>query len=189
MLRISFLTAELLFSALWLLLRAAVWLRQGRIDRKREAALLLMYVNLAVILRFVFFPAALADGQVPPLVFRLSSLFPLRVNPIPIVRLFQYRYQRDLLLNVLGNIALFVPTGMLLPLLYRRFGRFAKTAAAGFLLSLCIELLQLPFSARATDVDDLILNTAGTALGWCVFAAIRSLRGRGGGRKKKGETA
>ena len=48
-----------------------------------------------------------------------------------------------------------------------------KTLAAGAGISLCIELLQLPFSVRATDIDDLIFNTLGTALGYGLFAAAR----------------
>ena len=51
MLEISFLAAELTFTIVWFLLRVVVWLRQGRINWKREAVLLLMYVNLAVIIR------------------------------------------------------------------------------------------------------------------------------------------
>ena len=41
-----------------------------------------------------------------------------------------------------------------------------KTVAAGALISLCIEILQLPFPSRASDIDDLILNTLGTAVGY-----------------------
>ncbi len=44
MLEISFLAAELTFTIVWFLLRVVVWLRQGRINWKREAVLLLMYV-------------------------------------------------------------------------------------------------------------------------------------------------
>ena len=59
MIEISFLTAELALAAVWLAFRIAVWIRQKKIDWKREALLLLMYVNLAVIIRFTFFPMAL----------------------------------------------------------------------------------------------------------------------------------
>ena len=46
-------------------------------------------------------------------------------------------------------------------------------------ISLCIEIIQLPFSVRASDVDDLILNTAGGVLGyWCYMLLI-------GRRRKK----
>ena len=56
MVEISFLTTELVFTLVWLLIRIAVWIRQRSIDWKREAVLLLMFINLAVIIRFVFFP-------------------------------------------------------------------------------------------------------------------------------------
>ena len=78
MITVSFLSAELAFTALWLLTRLIVWKRQGRIIWKREAVLLLMYVNLAVIIRFVFFPRALVDGHIQPLVFDASAILPLR---------------------------------------------------------------------------------------------------------------
>ena len=175
MLRIPFVTVEALFAALWLLCRAAVWLKNGRIDRKREAVLLLMYVNLAVILRFTFFPMALADGRVQPLLFSAASVFPLRVNLIPIVKLFQYRSRRVMLINAVGNFALFVPSGFLLPLVYKRLDGFGKTVGAAALLSLGIELLQLPFSVRASDVDDLILNTLGAAFGFGLYALLRAV--------------
>ena len=55
MVEIPFFSAELLFAALWLLSRILVWVRQKEIHWKREALLLLMYVNLAVVLRFTFF--------------------------------------------------------------------------------------------------------------------------------------
>ena len=37
------------------------------------------------------------------------------------------------------------------------------------------ELLQLPFFDRATDIDDLILNTAGCAAGYLIYAAVRRI--------------
>lgn len=180
MITISFLAAELGFALLWLLLRLFVWLRQGRVDWRREAALLLMYVNLAVILRFGFFPKALADGHVQPLVFDPAAAFPPRVNLLPLVHLFDYASARALAWNLLGNIAMLIPSGILLPLLYRKPDGFGKVLAAGALMSLGIELLQLPFASRASDVDDLILNTLGVALGYGIYAGVRRLLRQGG---------
>ena len=68
--------------------------------------------------------------------------------------------------NSLLNIALFVPLGLLLPLLWKRYRDVRYTLAFSFGLSLVIELSQL-FTYRATDVDDLITNTLGGILGWC----------------------
>ncbi len=173
MIRISFFWTECLFALVWLLLRGAVCRRQKHVDWKREAALLLMYINLAVILRFAFFPMARADGRVQPLLFDPAALWPFRVNLLPFVQLKFYSSKRDLLLNVIGNVAMFIPSGILLPVLYRRLDSFWKVLGAGALLSLGIELLQLPFSVRATDVDDLIQNSCGVALGYGIYALAR----------------
>ena len=75
--------------------------------------------------------------------------------------------------NVAGNAAMFIPGGIILPIVYRQLNSFGKTVAAGALISLCIEILQLPFPSRASDIDDLILNTLGTAVGYGIQAALR----------------
>ena len=41
-------------------------------------------------------------------------------------------------------------------------------------MSLSIELLQLLFSDRTTDINDLILNTLGAAAGYCIYALVCS---------------
>lgn len=176
MLEISFLAAESVFTAIWLLVRISIWIRQGRIDWKREAVLALMYINLAVIIRFVFFPRDLIDGHIQPLVFDAAEAFPLRINLIPLVRLLDYDSVRDIIWNVAGNAVMFIPTGILLPLVYRQLNSFWKVAAAGAFISLCTEILQLPFPSRASDIDDLILNTLGVVVGYGVYAAFRRLR-------------
>ena len=43
-------------------------------------------------------------------------------------------------------------------------------------MSLCIEIIQLPFSVRASDVDDLILNVLGVAIGYGSYAAVKHLK-------------
>ena len=175
MLEISFLSAELIFTAVWLLVRMIVWKRQSSIDWKREAVLLVMYFNLAVIIRFVLFPGDLVDGHVQPLIFDAEAVFPLRINLIPLVHLFDYESIRDVIWNVVGNAALFIPSGIVLPIIYRQLNSLWKVAAAGALISLCTEILQLPFPSRASDIDDLIMNTLGVTVGYGFYAACKRL--------------
>lgn len=175
MVDISFATLEIFFTMLWVACRVIVWRRQGHIDWGREAVLLLMYVNLAVIIRFTFFPLSRANGSVQPLSFDPAAVFPLRVNLRPFVRLRDYAYKRDLLVNVIGNVALFIPTGIVLPIVYKELDGFWKVLAAGFAISLIIELLQLPFYVRSSDIDDLIMNVAGVAIGYGIYALVRAL--------------
>lgn len=176
MLEISFLSAELAFTAVWLLVRISIWIRRNSIDWKREAVLLLMYLNLAVIIRFVFFPRAMVDGHVQPLIFEVAAVFPLRINLVPLVHLFDYDNVRDIIWNVVGNAVMFIPTGIVLPIVYRQLNSFWKVVAAGAFISLCIEILQLPFPSRASDIDDLILNTLGVAVGYGIYAACKRLK-------------
>lgn len=76
------------------------------------------------------------------------------------------------------NVVLFLPLGILLPVLWKRFRGMKPVLAAGFFLSLGIELLQI-LTFRLTDVNDLLMNTLGTLLG---FLAVEGIGKRFSGR-------
>ena len=72
------------------------------------------------------------------------------------------------------NIIMFMPLGFLLPLIWKNFRNAKKVVLMGFLMSLAIEICQL-FNLRATDIDDLMMNTLGALVGYCcwkVFSLI-----------------
>ena len=76
--------------------------------------------------------------------------------------------------NIMGmalNAVMFAPLGFLLPAYFERYRHWGRTLAAGFLTSLTVELIQL-FTFRATDVDDLIMNTLGTLVGFLIAKLI-----------------
>lgn len=75
-------------------------------------------------------------------------------------------------LNVLLNVALFVPLGLLLPPLSARLQKWYLTPALGLGCSLLIESLQYLTGRGLFDVDDLFANTLGCALGYCVVMAL-----------------
>ncbi len=178
MIEISLLTGELFFSVLWLLIRGMIWIQQKKIVWKREAFLLLMAVNLAVLIRFVFYPFFTVNGQVQPLVISRSCPQPLRVNLIPLVNILDYDIKREAAINIIGNISMFIPTGIIMPILYRRLDRFWKVLLAGAGLSFVIEMIQLLFPGSVTDIDDLILNTAGAASGYGIYKLVCRFRGK-----------
>ena len=66
--------------------------------------------------------------------------------------------------NCLLNVLLFVPLGVLVPLLCPEFRAPGKSILFGFCVSCLIEFLQL-FTFRSTDINDIITNTVGTAVG------------------------
>lgn len=71
----------------------------------------------------------------------------------------------------LENILLFMPLGVMLPLIWRPYEKLWKTALCGIALSLLIEMSQL-FNERVTDIDDLLMNTLGTLIGWVIFRLL-----------------
>ena len=172
MIRISLLTGELCFTVLWLLCRGMIWIQQKKIVWKREAFLLLMYVNLAVLIRFVFYPFFTVNGQIQPLIISMNSIRPLRVNLIPLVNILEYDVKREAAINIIGNVCMFIPTGIIMPILYKRLDCFWKVLLAGAGLSLVIEMIQLLFPGSVTDIDDLILNTAGVAIGDGIYKLV-----------------
>lgn len=73
--------------------------------------------------------------------------------------------------NGLLNVALFLPLGFFLPLLWQKYRRICSCVTFGFFLSLIIELLQM-LTFRATDVNDLITNCVGTVIGFLLVRPI-----------------
>ena len=65
------------------------------------------------------------------------------------------------------NAVMFLPLGFLLPVLWSKCRRWYCTTLVGFFTSLTIEAIQM-FCSRATDVDDLIMNTLGAYLGYVI---------------------
>ena len=79
-------------------------------------------------------------------------------------------------MNVLLNIAMFVPLGILLPLMKKRLQKWYWMLPAGFLTSLFIEAVQYLCHRGVFDVDDLFCNTLGAMLGFWVVMMAWSLR-------------
>ena len=74
--------------------------------------------------------------------------------------------------NVMLNIAMFVPFGFMLPLLWKGGRKWYVTVPSGFGLSLVIELTQLMVHRGVFDVDDLFTNTLGGTIGFFFVMAI-----------------
>lgn len=102
----------------------------------------------------------------------LPDVFSLTFRPRLNVTFFAYMFSdyKSSLLNVL----FFVPLGFLLPMIWTRFRPVYKTVLFGFAASVFIELMQL-FSPRATDVNDLLTNTAGALVGCCAARLLQLL--------------
>lgn len=73
-----------------------------------------------------------------------------------------------MIVNLLGNIVVFMPFGILLPMVFPKLRRTPWMLLSGFLLTCFIETMQL-FIGRSFDVDDLLFNVIGVMLGYFLY--------------------
>ena len=158
----------------WAAIRVICGIRNQKVDWRHEGKLLTVYICLVVIARIVYFPMRLVDGRIASLILDVDKIFPLWINLIPIVHLFDV--YDGWLINIIGNITMFIPVGLAWPFCFKKLDTLGKTVLAGAGFSLFIEITQLPFFDRCSDVDDLIMNTTGILIGALIYFGVKRLR-------------
>lgn len=76
--------------------------------------------------------------------------------------------------NIFGNILMFAPLGLYLPVMIS--GKKIRTYALWLLLfTVCAEILQWIFAIGVTDIDDVILNWLGGMMGLMAYKILLAL--------------
>lgn len=101
----------------------------------------------------------------------------LQLTPFSTIRLYWNVFTKpelshlipEAIINLPGNILVFLPFGLLLPASFSGLRRFYRTllCAAGCIAA--VEIVQLATLRGYCDIDDLILNLIGTAMGYGLF--------------------
>ena len=136
---------------------------------KKFLGMLLFAAYLVVLLYFTIFSESLG---------RTELNGDLRYNLVlftEIKRFWIYRHQLGMwacFMNIAGNVLAFIPCGYLIPTMIKSRRSLADATFAGFMISFIIECTQLVFKVGSFDVDDLLLNTIGAALGFCIWAVL-----------------
>ncbi len=103
------------------------------------------------------------------------------INTIPFVQTFKLLNAKslvDFFYNLYGNIVWFVPMGIFIPALGKKDRKFFKVVLIGALISTSIEGLQFILNTGVTDIDDVILNTIGAAIGYLIYFVGNWLKNR-----------
>ncbi|MCU6708542.1 VanZ family protein [Paenibacillus sp. J5C_2022] len=106
-------------------------------------------------------------------------------NLVPLRTIESYLLNRDAynfdtwFKNLFGNLVLFIPIGIFLPLLFKRLRRMIPFTAACVLILLAVETMQMLLKVGSFDIDDIILNTIGAWLGLFFTYMIRGVAGIG----------
>lgn len=116
----------------------------------------------------------------------LPSITMYDIEPVinlNIFSIFNYGFNKYAIINIVGNILLLAPLPILLFLNgWNRPMKIKDVIFFSFIISLSIEILQyfeayfnIIYVPRATDILDLILNTIGGLLGYCVLRIYQKI--------------
>lgn len=142
------------------LFRKFIWKRQEKIDRKTWVfnGILLCYLVVVLGVTLLDRGAFGGNGKIQPLFYSYRDAW---VN-----------FSKTAWRNIILNICMFVPFGLLLPICVQRFRKWWKTYLLGFLFTVFIEGTQLVTGRGIFELDDLLGNTVGTMIGYGIFAVL-----------------
>ena len=101
-----------------------------------------------------------------------------RYNLIPLKTIKQYVINREYynsetwIKNLFGNIILFIPLGLSIPILNHRFLKVLPFLILNLLILLSVELIQVFSRVGTFDVDDIILNILGALIGLVITRLV-----------------
>ena len=145
-------------------------MKKDTIEKLRWGGRVLLAIYLACLIYFTFFSESYGRTAVNRDYHYNLVLFR------EIRRFVQYRHvlgTTAVLINVAGNVAVFVPLGFALPVLFERIHSFGQVLILSFAISLLAETMQLVLRVGCFDVDDLFLNTVGGCIGYLGYRILR----------------
>jgi len=168
---------------IWILVRVVLILKnrsKGHFLIKREIVLNLFFVYIICNIGITLFPLFInwtgQDGNVSINVVPVFNTIKdvSMASQQPEMQNFMIKFW---IKNILGNMLLLFPFGLLLPILWKKFGNMRKTLLYSFLFTLGIEIIQLLSyyvgnKGRSFDIDDIILNTFGAWIGYMFYKKI-----------------
>lgn len=137
-----------------------------------------LYIYSCGVIKYTLFPILISSQLLKDRAEDISGSF---FNLVPfhtINEIFITGVNIESVMQVIFNIVMYMPLGILLPLCFNKIS-WKTVFLIGLSTSICIELLQLiqniiyqaPF--KFTDVDDIILNVFGNVIGYFIFLTCK----------------
>lgn len=133
-------------------------------------ALFVIYIILAVILLFLS-PYRQAAYEINSAGSNPYNIIPFKTIT-DYIKASSHINQSIWMSNLFGNVLAFFPLGIFLPWLFKSFIGFWRTISFVFLATSTVEILQFATRVGSFDIDDIILNTTGGAIGYLVIKII-----------------
>ena len=128
-----------------------------QLETKRKISFLFFFAYITMVLDMAIFSRPL--GSV------------CQIDLIPFDTPGGFRY---IVLYGIANVVIFLPMGILLPMIWKKMNNIRWIILIGFLGSLFIELAQLLLQCGVFQTEDLIMNTVGAGVGYWIYAKSRA---------------
>lgn len=104
---------------------------------------------------------------------KYNELLTANINLVPFRTITEYimllgRQKSTAVINLFGNIIMFIPLGFFMTYLWRTLSSFKNFIVCFVSVIICIEILQMLTLLGRCDIDDLILNAIGGVIGYLV---------------------
>lgn len=135
--------------------------------------------RLVCILLFVVYIALLAYLLFLSPAFGRKQDIIREYNLVPLHTISNYILKRSLIspkifiTNIIGNVVAFMPMGFLIPIIQKNSKSFWMVLVGSSIISLFVEIMQYVFSVGSFDVDDVILNSLGGAVGYIIYYFVK----------------
>lgn len=97
------------------------------------------------------------------------------INLVPFIEIMRYKIGSDsFMLNVIGNILIFIPFGYLVSN-YIKASKVSHIAIVSVIISFAVELVQ-HYIGRSFDIDDIILNVIGSIIGFFLYISLNAIK-------------
>lgn len=173
----------LLIGLLYIIFRF-IYLRRKKADinYKKEIFYLIFVCYLTGLLNLVLVPA-IFWGNIWYYIFYgysdnpFAGMFEFSYNFVPtLYKIIKGEYLLGSWISemLVGNILMFIPMGILLPLCFKSINNKKSILKYAILVPLAIELIQ-PTIGRSFDIDDLIMNFLGIIIGYFLVYIINNI--------------
>lgn len=160
------------------------------ISKKKKGVKISFYTEITFFLFYSYVVAVLSLTIIPLPFDRLKMPNENGISIIPLEHIMKdlsniykwgpsptkFNFVQHSIQNIFGNIILFIPLGIFLPLLSAKYRAFGRVIIFGALCSISIELTQFILRQfdiyRTVDIDDVILNTLGAILGFVIVSTL-----------------
>ena len=161
---------------IWTLIRIFINIKNKNFSFKREFILSIFFIYILLLISNTFFPFTIRSENYWSR--RVINLTPA----LETIKMFNDAFSsgrnyliKHAFINILGNLILLAPLSFFIALLWKRFRSFKHNILFCFIISFTIEFLQFFTDMRTTDIDDLILNTIGSIIGFYIFKLLEKL--------------